>query len=302
MFLSDAESVAWIDESMALLKDSPSASMTNTIFSVADIVASIAGVSIPDDMIAAAETALVAAAKQLDRSYDPAGRAPDDSRLPPAVRGAYANELALATTRALKDELLKATFASDVAHFMSNVQSAPPQSVDAALDPAILSEVHAMLRRNRRFYIGVLQGVTDVCQLHDLGATRSIWSDACNTPLEALRSHARARRLMRDGVYRYLHASPNSSARTVAAKPSTTRTVAIGCNRRRCPTAIWGPLWTRAPAGPDGGRGGRVGSHRAPATPGVVLVVLAEGFCGVSSDRKARPLLRAPTWRVESIL
>ena len=105
----------------------------------------------PQSLIDVAEDAIVVAARRLDRSLD-RRQFHGEMLLPAEVRQRYEDELAVATSAAHKERLLTAILDRDGRAFSEAVQSSLPGSAEAVLDAALIQELHATMRTDRRFW------------------------------------------------------------------------------------------------------------------------------------------------------
>jgi hypothetical protein len=162
-FLSDAQGSAWLDESLSvlLLADELRADVVNRIFTVAAVVAQILEQPVPQPLIEAAEVAMIAAARRLDRSVD-RGQFHGETSLPDEVKKRYEDELAAATNAAHRGSLMDAILDRDESAFYRAVHVSPPESAEAALDPSLLAELHTTMRNDPHFWFKAIDAVGDV--------------------------------------------------------------------------------------------------------------------------------------------
>jgi KAP-like P-loop domain-containing protein len=159
MYLSDEEAACWIAQTQAVLSEKENnlvASQISLLYTVACIVAEIAGLETNSEMAGLAERALVSAAQRGDLSLiDPLG-GKTDTRLPPAVLEAYRSEVTRASFENFRGRALDAILAKDPDECRQLIRAGLPNTAMHFLDASLLQELHATWRKDRRFYYEVL--------------------------------------------------------------------------------------------------------------------------------------------------
>jgi hypothetical protein len=165
-FLSDAESQNWINDTKRIIAEEHerlTARLTVRLLVVAIVVAETAAITLPQDLLDCTESALVDAARRMDRSLEQSERYSSDSKLiPTALLDTYDRELAVEAGRRLRDQVMAAILARDAKKLYDAIHSDLPLSAEAFLEPELLVELHALRLKDRRTYFSVIEELAEI--------------------------------------------------------------------------------------------------------------------------------------------